>query len=119
MTKNRTAVGPRNRLLNAFEGTSRERVDLHLESVDLKLGDVVCEAGGILNHAYFPDGAVLSLLTVLNNGASIETANIGREGAFGLFAAMYSRTSFNRSLVQLRGGLIRVPIKVLQVRSEE
>ena len=41
-------------------------------------GDVVCEAGGILNYAYFPDGAVLSLLTVLNNGASIETANQDR-----------------------------------------
>jgi CRP-like cAMP-binding protein len=118
MTKNRTAVGPRNRLLNAFEGPSRERVDPHLESVNLKLGDVVCEAGGILNHAYFPDGAVLSLLTVLNNGASIETANIGREGAFGLFAAMYSRTSFNRSLVQLEGGLLRVPINVLQSEFE-
>jgi CRP-like cAMP-binding protein len=118
MTENRTAVGPRNRLLNAFEGPSRERVDPHLESVNFKLGDVVCEAGGILNHAYFPDGAVLSLLTVLNNGASIETANIGREGAFGLFAAMYSRTSFNRSLVQLDGGLLRVPITVLQSEFE-
>jgi hypothetical protein len=51
-------------------------------------------AGGILNHAYFPDGAVLSLATVL-------------------FAAMYSRTSFNRSLVQLEGGLVRVPINVV------
>ena len=114
MTKNRTAVGPRNRLLNAFEGPSRERVDPHLESVNLELGDVVCEAGGVLNHAYFPNGAVLSLLTVLENGSAIETANIGREGAFGLFAAMYSRTSFNRSIVQLEGGLLRVPIKVLQ-----
>src|SRR5664279_885119 len=38
--------------------------------------------------------------------------------AFGLFAAMYSRTSFNRSLVQLEGGLLRVPIKVLQSEFE-
>ncbi|MGH6853631.1 MAG: Crp/Fnr family transcriptional regulator [Methylocella sp.] len=84
----------------------------------MKLGHVVCDAGGVLNHAYFPDGAVLSLLTVLENGSAIETANIGREGAFGLFAAMYSRTSFNRSLVQLQGGLLRIPIKVLQVEFE-
>ena len=78
----------------------------------------MCEAGGVLNHAYFPDGAVLSLLTVLESGVAIETANIGREGAFGLFAAMYSRASFNRCLVQLRGGLLRVPIEVLRLEFE-
>ena len=75
-------------MLNAFESASRERVDPHLERVEFRLGEIVCEAGGILNHAFFPDGAVLSLLTVLENEMSIETANIGHEGAFGLFAAM-------------------------------
>lgn len=54
-----------------------------MKPVDLKLGDTVCEAGGILRHAYFPEGSVLSLLTVLENGSEIECANIGREGAFG------------------------------------
>jgi len=68
----------------------------------------------LLKHAYFPEGAVLSLLTVLENGAAIETANIGREGAFGLFAAMYSRVSFNRCMVQLEGGMVRCPIELLQ-----
>jgi CRP-like cAMP-binding protein len=118
MFNKHTVVAPRNRLLNAFESESRARVDPHLERIDFRLGDVVCEAGGVLNHAYFPDGAVLSLLTVLENGTAIETANIGREGAFGLFAAMYSYTSFNRSMVQLQGGLLRVPIKVLQSEFE-
>jgi hypothetical protein len=90
-----------------MESTSRERVDPYIESFEVKLGDVVCEAGGVIKHAYFPDGAVLSLLTVLENGSAIETANIGREGAFGLFAAMYRLTSFNRCLVQLAGDLLR------------
>ena len=71
--------------------------------------------GGLLKHAYFPEGAVLSLLTVLENGSAIETANIGREGAFGLFAAMYSRVSFNRCLVQLEGSMVRCPIELLQL----
>ncbi|MGH6837236.1 MAG: Crp/Fnr family transcriptional regulator [Methylocella sp.] len=108
-----------NRLLGAFETASRRRIEPHLERVECKLGDVVCEAGGVLNHAYFPDGAVLSLLTVLKDGSAIETANIGREGAFGLFAAMYSRVSFNRSLVQLEGGLLRIPIKILHLEFEQ
>jgi Crp-like helix-turn-helix domain len=53
-------------------------------------------------------------LTVLANGSAVETANIGNEGAFGLFAAMYSRVSFNQCLVQLQGPLVRVPIEVVR-----
>jgi CRP-like cAMP-binding protein len=103
-----------NHLLDAFEPASRARIDRHIQPVNLVLGDIVCEAGGLLEHAYFPKGAVLSLLTVLENGAAIETSNIGNEGAFGLFAAMYSRTSFNQCLVQLQGGLVRVPVEILR-----
>jgi CRP-like cAMP-binding protein len=103
-----------NRLLGALEPASRKRIDPHLEPVDFRLGDMVCDAGGLLKHAYFPQGSVLSLLTVLENGAAIETANIGREGAFGLFAAMYSRVSFNRCIVQLQGHTVRCPIQLLQ-----
>jgi CRP-like cAMP-binding protein len=103
-----------NRLLGALEPASRKRIDPHLEPVEFKLGDMVCDAGGLLKHAYFPQGSVLSLLTVLENGAAIETANIGREGAFGLFAAMYSRVSFNRCIVQLEGHTVRCPIQLLQ-----
>lgn len=103
-----------NRLLGALQPSSRKRLNPHLERVDFMLGDMVCDAGGLLKHAYFPQGSVLSLLTVLENGAAIETANIGREGAFGLFAAMYSRVSFNRCIVQLEGHTVRCPIELLQ-----
>ena len=105
---------PSNQLLGALEPKSLRRIESHLEPIKLKLGAVVCEAGGLLKHAYFPQGAVLSLLTVLENGSAIETANIGREGAFGLFAAMYSRVSFNRCIVQLEGHMARCPIELLQ-----
>jgi CRP-like cAMP-binding protein len=103
-----------NQLLGALEPASRKRIDPHLEAVEFKLGEMVCDAGGLLKHAYFPQGSVLSLLTVLENGAGLETANIGREGAFGLFAAMYSRVSFNRCIVQLEGHTVRCPIQLLQ-----
>ena len=109
-------------MLGAIERSSRERIAVKLQPINLKLGDVVCDAGGVLRHVYFPEGAVLSLLTVLENGSAIETANIGREGAFGLFAAMYSRVSFNRCLVQLVGSMTRCPIEVLRsefARSEQ
>lgn len=105
----------KNQLLAAFPEDVRHRIMPHMTRVDLKLGTVVCEAGGELSHAYFPEGGVLSLLTVLENGAEIECANIGREGAFGLFAAMYSRVSFSRSAVQLEGPILRCNIEPLEI----
>jgi CRP-like cAMP-binding protein len=104
----------KNQLLGAFEPAARGRIKKYLQPVTFNLGAVVCEAGGTLKHAYFPEGCVLSLLTVLENGAGIETANIGREGAFGLFSAMYSRVSFNQCVVQLEGSMARCPIEPLQ-----
>ena len=103
-----------NQLLAAIEPAARPRIVANLQPVTLELGTIVCEADGFLKHAYFPQGNVLSLLTVLGDGSSIETANIGREGAFGLFAAMYSRTSFNRCMVQLEGPMVRCPIELLK-----
>ena len=103
-----------NQLLGALEPDARKRIDPHLRPSPYQLGAIVCEAGGPLEHAYFPEGSVLSLLTVLENGSAIETANIGREGAFGLFAAMYSRVSFNRCLVQMEGPMVHCPIEVLR-----
>jgi CRP-like cAMP-binding protein len=104
----------RNQLLGALDPGIRKRIDPHLRPAPFQLGTIVCEAGGLLEHAYFPEGSVLSLLTVLENGSAIETANIGREGAFGLFAAMYSRVSFNRCLVQMEGPMVRCPIEILR-----
>lgn len=104
-----------NQLLGAFTKEARDRIMPHMTEVDLKLGTTVCEAGGLLTHAYFPQGCVLSLLTVLENGSEIESANIGREGAFGLFSAMYSGVSFSRCTVQLQGPMIRCDIRQLEV----
>ena len=106
-------VRRRNQLLGALEPEICKLIDPYLRLVTFKLGKVVCEAGGVLDHVYFPEGSVLSLLTVLESGSAIETANIGREGAFGLFAALYSRVSFNRCLVQMEGPALRCPIEPL------
>lgn len=114
MSTARGAAKKNNQLLEAVEPATRRRIDLHLQTVTATLGTIVCEGNRVLKHAYFPQGCVLSLLTVLSDGTAIETANIGREGAFGLFAAMYSRTSFNRCMVQLEGPMVRCPIEVLQ-----
>jgi CRP-like cAMP-binding protein len=108
-----------NQLFGALDLDSRKRIGAQMTPVRFKLKAVVCEAGATLEHVYFPEGAVLSLLTTMENGAAIETANIGREGAFGLFSAMYSRVSFSQCLVQMEGAMSRCPIEVLQSEFEK
>jgi CRP-like cAMP-binding protein len=113
-----TSRAHQNQLLGSFEPAAQERIRRHVQPATMKLGTVVCDAGGLLNHAYFPEGCVLSLLTVLENGSAIECANIGREGAFGIFSAMYSRVSFNQCVVQLEGPMLRCPIELLRTEFE-
>ncbi len=108
-----------NKLLGAFTPDALDRIKSHMRPVNMKLGAVVCEAGGLLEHVYFPEGSVLSLLTVLENGSALECANIGREGAFGIFAAMYSRVSFNRCIIKLEGPMLRCPIEPLRLEFEK
>lgn len=107
-----------NKLLGALQPDSWQRLEGEMESVELRLNHIVCEAGSELKHVYFPQGAVLSLLTLMEDGTTIETANIGREGAFGIFAAMYSHVSFNRCIVQLEGPMVRCPCIALEKEFE-
>ena len=103
-----------NKLLDAFPEVVWDKLSSHITMIDPPLGTTICEAGGQLSYAYFPVGCVLSLLTVLENGSEIECANIGREGAFGVFAAMFSGVSYSRCTVQLQGPLLRCDIRPLR-----
>lgn len=107
-----------NRLLGTLSLADPERIASFLEPLEVKAGSVLCWAAQGLRHAYFPDGAVLSILTVLADGSAIETAKIGREGAFGLFEAMYTHTSFNQCLVLLGGTVYRLPFNILRALFE-
>ncbi|HUI21362.1 MAG TPA: Crp/Fnr family transcriptional regulator [Methylocella sp.] len=105
---------PDNRLLRAFDHVSWARTSNVAERIEAKEGSVLCWAGDRIEHVYFPENAILSVLTILADGSAIETANIGREGAFGLFEAMYTHSSFSQCLVQTPGTLMRVPFDVLR-----
>ncbi len=115
MTKDKkTSSIHKNQLLGSLPKDVYDRIETYLVPINANLGLTICEAGGQLNYAYFPQGCVLSLLTVLEDGSEIECANIGREGAFGLFAAMYCGVSFNRCTVQLAGSMLRCDIDPLR-----
>jgi len=80
-----------------------ERLSPHLELVELPLGEALYEPGGRLDHVYFPTTSIVSLLYVLENGASAEIAVVGNEGILGISLFMGGETTPSRAVVQSAG----------------
>jgi CRP-like cAMP-binding protein len=101
-----------NRLLTALPGAEWQRWLPHLERVAMPLGQVLYESGDTLSHVYFPTTAIVSLLYVMENGASAEIAVVGNEGIVGISLFMGGDSTPSRAVVQSAGqGLrLRAPI---------
>lgn len=92
-----------NQLLATLPDAEWLRWKPQLERVKLELGQVLYEAGGLQSHVYFPTTAIVSLLYVLENGASAEIAVVGREGLVGVSLFMGGQSTTNRAVVQSAG----------------
>jgi CRP-like cAMP-binding protein len=104
----------RNHLLAALSAAELKRIRPHLESVELPLGDVVYESGRPIDHVYFPTDSIVSLLYVLENGASAEIAVVGNEGVVGVSLFMGGETTPSRAVVQSAGRAYRLPGAVMK-----
>jgi CRP-like cAMP-binding protein len=93
----------RNRLIAALPPAEAERWLPRLESVDMPLGSVLYESGGTLRHVYFPTTSIVSLLYVMENGASAEIAVVGNEGIVGVSLFMGGESTPSRAVVQSAG----------------
>ena len=71
-----------------------------LVHLTMERGGLLYDPGDPIDHVYFPHDGVISLMTLMENGAAIESATIGREGALGLMAAVAPRQSLSRAIVQ-------------------
>jgi CRP-like cAMP-binding protein len=74
-----------------------------LRAISLTQGVVIYEPGDPLDEIYFPQTGMISLLIVTEDGGSIETATVGREGAVGLHRGLGARRSFTRATAQIAG----------------
>ena len=90
----------RNLLLAALSAEDRALLTPGLAQVDLERGRLLYDPGDRIEHVYFPHDGVISLMTLMDSGAAIESATIGREGALGLAAAASPRQSLVRAIVQ-------------------
>jgi len=92
-----------NQLIAALPDAAWQRWLPDLESVDMPLGQVLYESGGVLTHVYFPTTAIVSLLYVMENGASAEIAVVGNEGIVGIALFMGGDSTPSRAVVQSAG----------------
>ena len=103
-----------NHLLAALPVDEYARLSPHLELVTLPLGDSVCEPGIPMRHVYFPTTAIVSLLYVMEDGASAEIAVVGNEGIVGISVFMGGETTTSRAVVQSAGHAYRLKGQLLK-----
>ena len=103
-----------NHLLAALPRAEYERLLPHLELVPLPLGKALYESGDPLSHVYFPTTSIVSLLYVMENGASAEIAVVGNEGIVGIALFMGGETMPNRAVVQSAGDAWRLQGQLLK-----
>ncbi len=103
-----------NQLLAALPEAEWARWLPQLEPVDMPLGQVLHESGVPLDHVYFPTTAIVSLLYVLEDGASAEIAVIGHEGIVGISLFMGGESTPSRAVVQSAGHGFRLKSAVIK-----
>lgn len=103
-----------NHILAALPTAEFEPLVAHLELVPLRLGEVLYEPGGQLQHAYFPTTAIVSLHYVTESGASAETAGVGNEGVVGISLFMGGDTTPSSAVVQTAGHAYRLERSLLK-----
>jgi CRP-like cAMP-binding protein len=104
----------RNRLLAALTPETKERLYLHLQRVEMPLGRVLYESGDTLRHVYFPTDSIVSLLYVLQDGASAEISLVGNDGLLGIALFMGGGTTQSRAVVQSAGYAYRLTAQRIQ-----
>ena len=92
-----------NHLLAGLSADARERIFPYLESVPLTLGKVLYEPGDTMQYVYFPIDSIVSLLYVMESGASAEISVVGNEGIIGVALFMGGDSTPSRALVQSAG----------------
>jgi CRP-like cAMP-binding protein len=100
-----------NSLIAALPADDQAMIAPHLVQVDLERGRLLYDPGDPIDQVYFPHDGVISLMTLMENGAAIESATIGPEGALGLMAAVAPRQSLSRAIVQ-------TPLRAARISAE-
>lgn len=108
-----------NRLLAALPKKEYERLLPDLERVSLPFGEVLYETGDVIRHVYFPDNSIISLLTAVEDRATLEVGLVGNEGMAGISVFMGINTSRNQAVVQGAGTSMKIKAAALRKESNQ
>jgi CRP-like cAMP-binding protein len=103
-----------NRLLAALPGKEYQRLRPHLETFTLSFGDILYEPSEIIQHVYFPNNGIVSLLSMVEERSTLEVGVVGNEGMVGIPVFLGASTSHNRALVQGGGTAMRMKAESLR-----
>jgi CRP-like cAMP-binding protein len=97
-----------NNLLAALPGAEYRRLQGHLEPVELRFGEILYEPGEPIEHVYFPNDSLVSLLTLVDRHLALEVGMVGPEGMVGISSALGMGLTPFRALVQGAGTAMRM-----------
>ncbi|MEJ7849509.1 MAG: Crp/Fnr family transcriptional regulator [Pyrinomonadaceae bacterium] len=104
----------RNAILEALSGQEYEKLNPHLETVDLPPGQNLYNCGDTIRYVYFPLDAVIYLFTTMEDGATIETGIIGSEGVLGISAILGAKTTTCQALALSHNSALRIRVELLK-----
>ena len=111
MRKGGVDDAPANGLLAALPGVSGQRLLAKTELVSLSMGDILYYPGGPITSVYFPLTCVISMMTEMKNGATIEIATVGNEGVLGIPVFLGVDVAVARGITQASGEARRMSVK--------
>lgn len=103
-----------NRVLDALPQEDFARLAPHLQSIDPERGQILHESDVPIEHVYFPTSGIISLVTQMNSGASVEIGLVGSEGMAGLSVVLGAERSRHQAMEQIPGNRLRLPTEVVR-----
>lgn len=103
-----------NELLAALPLEEYQRLTPYLEIVDLISGEVLAEPGEIMTEVYFPVGAMVSLVSIMENGSTTEISLVGKEGMVGFPVILGGESTTSRAIVQIEGKALKLNSNILK-----
>lgn len=103
-----------NRILSVLPEDKRRRLQAHLQPVGLAFKQVLYQPNEQIKRVYFPLNAVISLLTVMDDGSTIEVATVGNEGMVGLPVFLGAGSMPGQAIAQIPGDALQMPADALR-----
>ena len=102
-----------NHLLAALSETEHQKLVSHLTKVSVSLGDVLHQANTEIQYVYFPETCVISILSTMEDGSTVEVGVVGNEGMLGLRVLLGVKTTPHSAVVQVAGSALRMSAHLL------